>query len=434
MGLKVYVVPTTNLLTGWGPVDSRNTSQWVVGLILITSLSLWVGTVGSVAAESGGPLADDTNSTYSGDTNSTLDDFDTVTSVTDETLDGTSETLDGTGETLDDTTDIVTSSEPIQNTTDTVESTLEEDDGSLADYEALTELLPLDVENLDDTTLSRDATATLDAPSTPTPSRSDFAAVTGTPADADSGTGDAGQWSLLSGLTASHPSAPDGGVAVAGLGAVIAGVAARQLTGSSPVLQGVDRGARRALDRLFRFFAPLRYSQHDDSDPLEHEKRATVFEAVEDSPGVYLAELSEQLDVSRSTLRHHVRVLEAEGLIAAARVRGYRRFYPAHTEAVELAAALNDEATAPIVDALARLGTASVTALADVIDRDISTVTYHLGRLEEDGVVTRERDGRAIVNRLAPEAREALSPGADGYCTGEGSGHRTDDESLVSAD
>jgi len=154
----------------------------------------------------------------------------------------------------------------------------------------------------------------------------------------------------------------------------------------------------------------LRYSRYDDSDPLEHEDRATAFEAIDDSPGVYLTELSEQTGVTLSTLRHHVRVLEREDLIVAARVRGRRRFYPAYTEDVELAAAMNDEATAAVVDALARLGAASVSELADAVDRDASTLTYHLQRLEADGLVVRERDGRAIVNRLAPEARDALAP------------------------
>lgn len=242
--------------------------------------------------------------------------------------------------------------------------------------------------------------------------------------------GDGGLWSILAGIDPDVPADSTGDGAVVSLGALVAGVAVRELTVSSGVLRGVGQGASRTLDRLFRLFAPFRYSQHDDSDPLEHEKRAAVFEAVTDSPGVYLAALTEQLDVSRSTLRHHLRVLEGEDLIAAARVRGYRRFYPAHTEAVELAAALNDEATAPIVDALARLDTASVSGLADVVDRDVSTVTYHLRRLEENGVVVREREGRAMVNRLAPEARAALTPPGD---TGS-SAANVDNEVQVTAD
>lgn len=222
-------------------------------------------------------------------------------------------------------------------------------------------------------------------------------------------------------------SRPLAGVVV-GLQAVVAGVAVRELTDLQGPARSVAVTGRQMVDRVPRLFAPLRYSRYDDSDPLEHDDRATVFETIDDSPGVYLSELSEQTGVSLSTLRHHVRVLEQEDLIVAARVRGRRRFYPAHTEDVELAAAMNDEATAPIVDALGRLGAMTVSDLADEDGRDASTVTHHLQRLEDDGLVEREREGRAILNRLAAEVREALAP------LGETSAELAEAEATVSAD
>jgi len=71
---------------------------------------------------------------------------------------------------------------------------------------------------------------------------------------------------------------------------------------------------------------------------------------------------------------------------------------------------MNDDATASVLDAIARLGAASVSDLADEIGRDPSTISHHLQRLEEDGIIVRERDGRAVMNTLAPEARTALVP------------------------
>lgn len=252
----------------------------------------------------------------------------------------------------------------------------------------------------------------------------------------DSGTGSDSAGSTLRGPSAAAAGAsstggdssmPLTGLAV-GVQAVVAGVAFRELTDVPAPARTVAVTGRQVMDRGPRLFAPLRYSRYDDSDPLEHDDRAAVFETIEDSPGVYLSQLSERTEVSLSTLRHHVRVLEREDLIAAARVRGRRRFYPAHTEDVELAAAMNDEATAPIVDALARLGAVTVSDLADADGRDASTVTHHLQRLEEDGLVERERDGRAIVNRLAAEVREALAP------MGDTAPEPVESEATVSAD
>jgi predicted transcriptional regulator len=167
------------------------------------------------------------------------------------------------------------------------------------------------------------------------------------------------------------------------------------------------------FDRLFRMLAPFRYSRYDDSDPLEHDARADVYDVVNDAPGAYLSEVADEAGLPLSTARHHIRVLEREDLVSGAKVRGKRRFYPAYTQGIELAAALNDEATAVVIDAISRLGASSVSDLADELGRDPSTVSHHLKRLAEDDIIVRERDGRAVMNKLSAEARTALEPGHD---------------------
>jgi DNA-binding transcriptional ArsR family regulator len=164
------------------------------------------------------------------------------------------------------------------------------------------------------------------------------------------------------------------------------------------------------LDKVRPFVLPLRYSRYDDSDPLEHEARELVYEIVNETPGSYLSEVSERAGLPLSTTRHHMKVLEREELVSGAKLRGKRRFYPAYAEGIELAAALNDESTASIIDALARLGAASVSDLADELGRDPSTISHHLQRLEGDDIITREREGRAVVNKLSSDARTALQP------------------------
>ena len=165
----------------------------------------------------------------------------------------------------------------------------------------------------------------------------------------------------------------------------------------------------RSIDPFSRMFALFRYSRYDDSDPLEHEGRESVFEAIEETPGVYLSAVGERTGLSLSTIRHHLQVLERESLVMSVKVHGKRRFYPAYSEQVELTAALNDEATANVIDALSRLGSASVSELAEDLDRDPSTVTHHLQRLADDDIVVRERDGRTVVNRLSSTVHTILT-------------------------
>ncbi len=206
------------------------------------------------------------------------------------------------------------------------------------------------------------------------------------------------------------------GGATLGLGALAAVAVARSAplfaTSSAGGSGSATTGYLSALfEKVRPFLVPLRYSRYDDSDPLEHEARELVYEIVNDAPGSYLSEVSERAGLPLSTTRHHVKVLEREELVSGAKLRGKRRFYPAYAEGIELAAALNDEATAGIIDALARLGAASVSDLAEDLGRDPSTISHHLQRLEADDIVTRERDGRAVVNRLTGEARDAMAPG-----------------------
>jgi len=222
----------------------------------------------------------------------------------------------------------------------------------------------------------------------------------------------------LGSLPEEVPASAPAGAAV-GVGLLVGYLASRTAdpvsVGSVPsaaqirsLVSGARAHVRYQLHRLPRFIPFPGYSRYDDSDPLQNETRAAVFETIEDAPGAHLSRVSDDADVARSTVRYHVRVLEEEGLVTSAKVRSKRRFYPARTEDVELAAAVEDDATAAVLDAVRRLEPASGSAVADAVDRDASTVSHHLSRLAESGLVERERDGPAVENSLAPAVRAAL--------------------------
>lgn len=157
------------------------------------------------------------------------------------------------------------------------------------------------------------------------------------------------------------------------------------------------------LGRPWEYFgAVLRYSRYDDSDPLEHEHRRTIYEHILEHPGIYLSELERGNGISLSVIRHHLRVLRAENLIRTKKIRGKRRFYPIGAEDRDLTAALSDPATRRIIEALGDAGSARNDELAERLDRDPSTVSHHLVSLAELDLVMRERDGRVVVNRLSP--------------------------------
>ncbi|SHL23201.1 winged helix-turn-helix transcriptional regulator [Haladaptatus paucihalophilus] len=153
------------------------------------------------------------------------------------------------------------------------------------------------------------------------------------------------------------------------------------------------------------------YSRYDGSNPLENSTRAKIYDAIADEPGLSLSALSERTEIPRSTVRYHVRILQEEGLVETTTVRGKRRVHPAGDENPELAASLSDDSTATLLETVARDGPASVSDLADALDRTPGTVSYHLERLADDGLVERERAGNAVVTTLADDVAAAMDTG-----------------------
>ncbi|WP_247001177.1 winged helix-turn-helix transcriptional regulator [Halosolutus gelatinilyticus] len=223
---------------------------------------------------------------------------------------------------------------------------------------------------------------------------------------------------LLGAMTAS--AAAGGAGAGAGAGASTGG-------GTLSAIAGQLRHLRRAGSALpWEMIPVFKYSRYDDSDPLENGHRRAIYETIEAEPGCYLSELGDRSEVSLSTVRHHVRVLEDEGMVTTAKVNGKRRYYldatgdPAASDRssnepvdVELHAALAEPAKRDVLEALADLGPAHNGRLATELGRDPSTISHHLSSLAEDGLVVRERDGRATVNELAPTVEAALEESID---------------------
>lgn len=148
--------------------------------------------------------------------------------------------------------------------------------------------------------------------------------------------------------------------------------------------------------------AVSRHNGCSDSYPLENDRRRTIYETVEAEPGLCLSAVSEESGVALSTVRYHVRVLEEENVLQSATIYGKRRYFPFSQDDVELRSVRFEPAKRRVLEALATLGPTHNARLAGALDCDSSTVSHHLSMLEDAGFVVRERDGRMVVNELAP--------------------------------
>ncbi|WP_434531643.1 winged helix-turn-helix transcriptional regulator (plasmid) [Haloarcula sp. NS06] len=137
------------------------------------------------------------------------------------------------------------------------------------------------------------------------------------------------------------------------------------------------------------------------SEPdLELDSRRAIYQRVADTPGVHFRALLDDLEYAQGTLQYHLRWLADEGLIDVSDDGKYTRYYPA-AEFDEgdqaVMNALRREYSRRILAHLLADGPLSTTELSDRLDKAQSTISWHLSKLSEADLVTKERDGRSVV-------------------------------------
>lgn len=120
---------------------------------------------------------------------------------------------------------------------------------------------------------------------------------------------------------------------------------------------------------------------------------------VERYPGLHLGELAREADVSKALAGYHLDALEEEGHLESRTEEGYRRFYPLEApgpddEERELLTVLRRPIPLEVTVYLIEEGPASHSEITDQVDLAKSTVTYHLGNMQDAGVVKRRDDDR----------------------------------------
>lgn len=147
------------------------------------------------------------------------------------------------------------------------------------------------------------------------------------------------------------------------------------------------------------------HSRSDGTDPLEHDLRKELHDDIHQTSGTYVSDLRETYDIHRSTLRYHLDVLERRGLVSSDTIFGQLWYAPAGSDGNELRAALTNDTIGELVDSIALLEPVSVTDLASEVERSPSTVSYHLERLEYEGIIEQERRSTTVLSRLASDVR-----------------------------
>lgn len=145
------------------------------------------------------------------------------------------------------------------------------------------------------------------------------------------------------------------------------------------------------------------------SDPdLELASRRAIYQHVVDNPGTHFRALLDALDYAQGTVQYQLRWLVEEGLLEVSEDGKYTRYYPADEfDDVDRAVmnALRREYARRVLAHLLADGPLSTTELSDRLGKASSTVSWHLSKLHEADLVSKERDGRTVRYAVADPNR-----------------------------
>lgn len=173
-------------------------------------------------------------------------------------------------------------------------------------------------------------------------------------------------------------------VAMAGLGALLLGALAWA--------SGAAKWLFAAVGGLFTGYARV-----SGEEILEHPGRLEVYERIKADPGMHFMDLCERLDFGASTLNYHLRVLERNGYVTRVKDGRYVRFFDRQDGSYSrdrkvAASTLRNDTTAKIAAHIIQNPGVAQRDLAKCFGIAASTVSWHIGRLQKDGLVEKQRD------------------------------------------
>lgn len=150
---------------------------------------------------------------------------------------------------------------------------------------------------------------------------------------------------------------------------------------------------------------------------LENETRRRIYECIRTNPGIHMRAIGKKTDITLGTLRYHITRLQKSHAIATLEDRGYTHYYENSgtysTAEQQVLKHLQNMTTQKILRVLAAHPSASRTDIAEYVGIAGSTVTWHMKRLAEDGIIDVRSEGRSVTYAIRAHAEPVIRSGKD---------------------
>lgn len=147
------------------------------------------------------------------------------------------------------------------------------------------------------------------------------------------------------------------------------------------------------------------YHRIDDDELLDHPRRREIHDLVTAEPGIHFSELQRRTDLATGNLRHHLHRMVDANLIEEHASSGYRCFFPPGgvSERVrEAAVRVRSDTARTVLSAISDDAASTVSGLRDDLNVAQSTISYHVKKLADAGLVDRSEDGRVVRLSTTP--------------------------------
>lgn len=144
---------------------------------------------------------------------------------------------------------------------------------------------------------------------------------------------------------------------------------------------------------------------------MDNQLRERIMDLLVSNPGCYLGKMGRDLAVPTSTLKYHLNILRSFDLVTTVKKGRCRHYFPKRRRFTDqekrMFAALEHVPTRRMVELVRQTPGVSQAGLVDLTGLSQSTVAWHMGNLEEMGLVQSERRG-VKEYFLTPEFRQVL--------------------------
>lgn len=135
----------------------------------------------------------------------------------------------------------------------------------------------------------------------------------------------------------------------------------------------------------------------DKDELLDNQLRERIMEQLAQTPGSYLGKMGRELGVPTSTLKYHLNILKSFDMVTTVKKGRCRHYFPKRRRFTDhekrMFAALEHKPTRRVVELVAGVPGITQAGLVDRTGLSQSTVAWHMGKLEEMGLVESHRNG-----------------------------------------